>query len=329
MSLNNFRVFIIVAIFTSTMYYAEHIRKAQFVYEDTNWINSTNYSLFAIPSNRLTLISFYYNTPKIAHSINLGIHIFNGLLLSMLVEAWFLDFGWVTGSLFLVNPLATQAVAYASGRGELLALTFLLALLWYSTGSSLRQSFRWAAIGFCLILLAFIKVTILIVAIPLVIWVYVSNTRVSYLKNISMLLAVFLVPIPSLVLKYSQIIKSDIPYFRWVAVQTYATWRLLFEALTGSGLSIDHPWWLASFSAQIVSVVCVIIVIAIILAKKFSAIAFGIGWWLIAFSPRLLSSVDLGWIREHHAYVPLAGLCTALGSLFRAERSPSGGSFSG
>lgn len=121
-----------------------------------------------------------------------------------------------------------------------------------------------------------------------------------------------------MIYSYSDIIKPYIPLNRWIAVQTYASWRLSYEALTGQGLAIDHPWWLVSTDLQILSVVFAVLTIIIILRfKNYSLTIFGIGWWFIAFSPRLFTTVSLGWIREHHSYIPLVGLCIALGSLFQ------------
>lgn len=319
MSLNKPWFFFLVAVVTSLTYYFQHIRLAEFVFEDPNWIITDFYKwswhdLYAIPGNRLTLVTFIHNTPIIAHSINLLIHVINALLLSILIESWF-GSGWIVGSLFLVNPLASQAVAYASGRGELLATGFLFGFLWFSTCSKLSSDKRWILFQVCLLGIATTKATILAVTVPLLIWVYISDAEIENLEGLKYLIVLFLLSIPILIYEYLNVIKSNITIYRWFAIQSYASIKLFYEAATGRGLAIDHSWFLISTSLQVLAALGIITLLFIAIKMRKSLIFFGIGWYIISFLPRLLAHVNLGWIREHHAYASLPGFCIFLFSL--------------
>src|SRR5260221_5441618 len=106
MSLNSYKTFTTIALVMVGIYYFKHIRTADFVYEDTEWVNSKTATSFiselkSLPNKDLVALTIIPNHPKIAHSINLAIHILNALILSLLIERWNKNNGWIIGSLFL------------------------------------------------------------------------------------------------------------------------------------------------------------------------------------------------------------------------------------
>lgn len=273
----------------------------------------------SFPNKDFALFTFIDSSPRITHSISLVIHILNALILVALVNEWFGN-GWIVGTLFLINPLTIQAVAYGAGRAELLSLTGLLAFLWYGTMSYLNYPSRYLGVMLSIIIMLTTKVTIILVMPFLLIWVYTTNLEGFWLKSLNLkLFCAFLIGVlvaaPNIMAQvHSTITKSD-----WFKTQLVASWKLIYISLTGQGLSIDHPWWLASSTMQIVAIIAIIVVGIIVWIKKFSPVSFGVGWFWITIVPRLLTPNYLGWIREHHMYVPTVGICIALGSLLMEE----------
>ena len=93
--------------------------------------------------------------PLAYHLTSNAIHIFNSILIFWLVRQFFssrFDLGiskrsnliaFLTALLFLIHPLQTEAVAYISGRGDLLAAMFmLLALLFFYKSDFLTSDVR-------------------------------------------------------------------------------------------------------------------------------------------------------------------------------------------
>ena len=324
MKLNKFRTFALITFITVIIYYFQHIHSAEFVFEDSQWIGFTGSwnpksLMMNIPNNFLAIWSFYIfpHEAPVEHSVNLLIHIVNALILASLINQWDGP-GWIVGSLFLINPLSIQAVAYAAGRSELLGLTELLGLLWFATVNDLSVFYRW--IGFLLYAIAmlFTKATLIVFTPFLLIWIYLSDYDLYWLKKLDLeLFAIYLISILFMAPRVIAHISSDIPLWHWFLAQTSASWMLLYSALIGRNLSIDHAWWMIDFRLQLISAVALIIAIIMILISRYPFISFGLGWWFITISPRLLIPSKLGWIREHHAYVPLVGICIALASLIQ------------
>lgn len=129
----------------------------------------------------LTFFSFQLNYlvgelhPFGYHLVNVLLHAANALLLTSIVRK-LTGREWaaiVTGLLFLVHPLHTEAVAWAAGRKDLLSAFFLLlsyrVLLQSRGNDSIKQ--YWTSVGlFVLALLSKVMAVVLPVLIPLIDW---------------------------------------------------------------------------------------------------------------------------------------------------------------
>lgn len=307
-----------MAIINILIYYFRHISTSEFVFEDTQWLQilifNWKFIIKTVPNNYFAIWTFYVysNDAIIQHSVNLFIHILNALVLALLIENWDGP-GWIIGSLFLINPLAIQAVAYAAGRSELLSLTALLSFLWFISVDDSDLSKRWIGLAFSVAIMLTTKPTVILIAPFLFIWLYISNYDIRLLKGIKWLSLG--IPIIIFLCLHILSIRSQIPVKYWIMAQTSASWNLMYSALTGRNLSIDHAWWAINFDLQVAWIIAGIITIIVIALNNKHRIAFGLGWWWISLAPRLFISSTLGWIREQHAYVPLVGFCIALGSL--------------
>src|SRR3989344_1526911 len=82
--------------------------------------------------------------PVVFHATNLLLHIANGLLVFAILRRWIdVRAALLCALLFSVHPLQTEAIAWASGRKDLLsAFFFLLSVLlydlWLERGGRLR-----------------------------------------------------------------------------------------------------------------------------------------------------------------------------------------------
>ncbi len=324
--LNSPIIFGIVAIITSILYFYLHIRHASWVYEDITWlwarINS-NYTftgnwrtlMDSFPSKDLALFTFSQGDPRVVHLWNLVIHIVNAILLALFIEE-ILNCGWIIGSLFLINPLTIQAVAYGAGRAELLSLTALLIFLWFAIVSFANDNFRWFGIVLSILMMLTTKPTIIIIAPFLLMLLYYYGYNYNWLdglgwKLFSFCLLGLLFVAPNVMAQ----VHSTISKWDWFRIQSVAAWRLMASGITGLNLSIDHAWWLAPMWLSIVTVICIIVTGIVVVIRKSSS-TFGLGFFWIAIIPRLLTPNYLGWIREHHMYVPAVGICIMMSSLF-------------
>ena len=324
------KIFFLVLFVTCSLYYFLHIRTSVWVFEDNSlgsgWFSARNgftYDLHrvveSVPNTYFVIWTFYITpwAPYVVHLINFFIHILNTFLLILLVNRW-KGLGWFTGLIFLINPLSIQAVAYASGRAELVSLTVLLTFLWFCTASRALRILRWLLLIACIVLMTMTKPTLLVVSTLVLFIVFINRKcEIRWLFGLwPMILLISLVELIFLIPRVLAIAPSQIPLWRWFMIQTAASWKLMLVALTGIGISIDHAWWTISLTFQVIAVLSLpILVYFVIFAKeKYSWIALGLSWWWSALLPRLIVHDQLGWIREHHAYVPLAGFCIAISS---------------
>ncbi len=130
---------------------------ADFVYEDHNPGHEVFRQLPLQVGPRMLLAASYRldawrggGSALPFHVTNLALHLTNGVLLYVLVVPISVPAALVTVALFWLHPLQTEAVAYISGRGDVLVTTFILLLFSVpmAPGSSSRA---WVAgfLGLC------------------------------------------------------------------------------------------------------------------------------------------------------------------------------------
>ena len=109
-----------------------------FVYEDDTWRSGVDQApaSYPLPGRALTYLTQHLtlriagDEPALYHMGNLALHLLNGVLLWAVVRRMVPALAlWATG-LFLLHPLASSAVAYVTGRADLLVVLFTLLALW-------------------------------------------------------------------------------------------------------------------------------------------------------------------------------------------------------
>lgn len=129
----------------------------------------------------LTFLSFQFDAiiaglnPIMFHLDNLIQHITNALLITWILQMLFkrLEVAIILGLIFLVHPLNTEAVAWASGRKDILSSLFFFASIaaYLQFRHSKSTALRWSSLGmFVLGLFAKISIAPLPVALLLLDW---------------------------------------------------------------------------------------------------------------------------------------------------------------
>lgn len=343
-AVNTWKIFAIVSAITIALYGWLHVRSAEWVYEDSTWrrggvvehpltassdqtkfMPSPLATLAALPNRHLAMWTFYLtpDDPRVAHAINVGLHLLNALLLALLLQRWGLS-GWVAGAVFVAYPLTTQAVAYAAGRSELLSLTSVLGTIWFASASDAHVVTRW--VGFVVSWLVGLasKPTVAIIVPLLLLWVFIcqrdwmtKRRNHLWLPGLQLeLWFAFALMLGVMAYRVLDGLKADIPLWRWIAVQTSGAWTLLVNPFH---LSMDHAWFLTPDPLQIASLIAWFLFGAwLVLSDASREIRFGLGWFWLAILPRLFVRDQLGWMREHHVYVAVAGLAIAISAWYES-----------
>ena len=274
-----------------------------FVYEDEASMNTTRAFEELTPDRILTsrvlsAASLYLKNPIYQHLFNVLIHLTNGLLVYELATR----IGYPVGTslfasgLFLLHPIQVEAVAYVSGRADLLMTYFVL------MASRWMLMRRWvpAAIAGVLALLSKEAAVVALGLIPLV-WV-ASGRRVS--KRILWVVGTALAGILAAKVSY---VLSDVAMWNgtpWLAFLSF--WRMVGLAIVPVGFSVEHVYpdwrWLG-----VIALFGVVVLAGITRMTKRQMVSFGLTWVLISVLPRFLVRQQEP-ISEHQTYLAFVGL---------------------
>lgn len=295
------------------------------VYEDDTLHNPIAWRL---PGRALMMLSVAHQSPAAMHLGNLALHLANGLLLAIAVAGvWTPIVAAAAAGVFLLLPLNSEAVLYASARGDLL-VTF-----WTLSGAALLvrgQAPRLSPTRLTLMALAVVAAAaskeVGVIAGPLLLMT-AALLRPGLLQR--SLGAVF--PLASgLVGVAVGLVLRDIwtwmhgitperlllPIAQFLTVQAAGLWRLLALFVWPTGLAFDHDPWALGLAWRIAGVVGSVsaVVIAVAFARRSPRVAWCLGWVAIAVAPRFLTQTS-EWIHEYQFYPASVGLCVVAGVL--------------
>lgn len=260
---------------------------------------------------------FAGGNPFVARSINLAVHLLNGLLLWLLARQVLTAWGALFASaLFLLHPVQTEAVAYVAGRPELLTATWVLLALLVS-----RRSVAFA--GLCAVLAVTGK-EMGVMALGLVpLWAWCTGHRWSRSAmvgwaGVSLIMGGFFVR------GVQASIGSLWASGTYVAAQLTAYGRLLFllpEAiLHPSALTIDHDWiWITRPLAYASAALWAMALWAL---WRWPLWRYAVLGSLVAIAPRLLFPL-LDGLHERYLMVPMIGWSLAFGSFYGRQEAAS------
>lgn len=267
--------------------------------------------------------------PFLYHLDNLVLHILNALLVMFLCFALFKRkaIALFCGLLFLMHPLNTEAVEWASGRKDVLSTFFLLASIASYFFYRDQSSRRWYIASLLLFLCGLLS-KVMIITLPIVLLL------LDYARMRKMDRAFFLDKVPYLALsilfgligilgkeqvigassfseKFLMAFKSMVFY-----MQQYL-WPAKFSLLypyNGTITALSPDFFVPIF------IICALLLCAILLRNRYRLVTVGIFFYCVTVAPTLLNfakgEMDLYFASDRYAYVPQIGLIILLVSFF-------------
>lgn len=253
----------------------------------------------------------------------IGYHLTNTLLhiLVALAIYWFINILYgdnllslLTGALFVVNPLHTEAVTYISGRADSLsAMFFFLCLIFYIKGASSKRPGFYILVIPAYILAILSRENSLILPAALLLYHYTFGIKIK-LKWFLPILSVALVYIflRATILKfslsnitYTTTLLERVPGF-FVAMTDYTRLLLLpFDLHSDYGVKVFSP----GDPRVIVGIFISIFLLAYVIRKRktHDLIFFSICWFFIFLLPQSNLYPINAYMAEHWLYLPSVG----------------------
>lgn len=298
----------LVLMSATAVLYLPHVHRAAFVYEDLNDANTLYredgwrqdlHDLRTRPARWLTGVTYRLAGPypRGQHLVNLVVHLLNGLLLAAVVRRY--ASAWaavVAAGAFWLHPVAAEAVAYSSARGDLLLTSFLLVGLWACAAE--RPWLAWlSAAGAVLAKESGVAVWL---ALPVAGWAaWPARWRWVWAATCLVPVAAALSALPPGAYPVPTALSVGTSVAQFAAVSTWVAWPV--------GLTILPAWgWLTPQVARTALLLAAIAVIWILALRTYAAARVAAVVGLLAL-PRLVVPLAEGW-HAHHLYAPLAVL---------------------
>jgi tetratricopeptide (TPR) repeat protein len=271
----------------------------------------------------------YHLTCVILHIlVALAVYFLLGLLFSNIPLAFF------SAILFCVHPVNSEAVAYISGRADLLSALFILLCLVFYIKNTRSRRLAYSVLVFFACLLAFLSKENSLIIVPLILlYHYIFGVRVK----LAGLLAPLAISIVYLCFRFMSLksfflgfwpVARRVPGF-FAAIAQYL--RLLFAPYDlhmdygNAEFSAAHPLVLCGMAAAIL-----LIAYAFKRRKSDPMFSFAVFWFFIALLPvNSVYPANSFYMAEHWLYLPGIGFFLLLGrSLHSLSRGGYARSFS-
>lgn len=314
-----------VLVLTAMLYSAT--RAFPFVYEDDNWLGQaqTMPTQYPIPGRALTLASHAAMTQIVGpdagwfHVANVALHLINGVLVYAVASALIGPLMAIGAAcVFLLHPLASSAVAYVTGRADLLMTCGVLLAAWCALGAS---PWRWVGVAVGLGIAAASKeigvMGLPLVALTLIQW---RGWRAwSWLIGVAGLGAVLAVTSPYLVTWWempAQVGGPSLPWVEWIGLQLGMLWHLLALVVWPVGLSIDHDALALTTTALVGAALLTALCGALVLAtwRTRPLVAWSLAWVALSVAPRFVFRTS-EFLTEVHLYLSMVGISVLAGAV--------------
>lgn len=297
---------------------------APFVFEDAHNLASVPY--WSIPGRGLAIWTWTLVTdPWSAHLLNVALHLVNGVLVFLVASAVASPLAALCGAgVFLLHPLSSEAVAYATGRGELLLTAFSLVAVWLALAWTNRAGWwRLALCGLALVGAALSKEIGLVAGALVVLTLHVwrpSWAPARFVINALCVAAGVAVGmswdrLASWTISANSV--HDWPTF--AAYQLTAVWHLLALMVWPVGFSIDHDivglsphWRLAAglLTVQAVAVTC-------LAWRRAPLVAWALCWVGLVVAPRFIFATN-ELTKEYQMYPAMPAIALLVGCALAA-----------
>lgn len=311
--------------------------RASFVYEDARTIFGNGEVQQHEPWHLLQLRSLSEgsfllnhmidgNNPRGYHAVNVAVHCVNGVLVFVLAWAFLEPLGAaVAMTLFLLAPVQTEAVAYISGRTELLsAFGILLACV---LAVSPPRAWHLIAIPGVLLagLLAKETAAVGFLLVPLVClqqWpTLLKDLRLYGWLPAMAIFGAIVIGLAGLILWPLRhldpgTVGSERGVLGFLAIQSTAFWRYLPMVVSSYGQTIDHDFDLIPHALGYAALLGIGGLYALAWKARGTLVGFGLAWTMIAVAPRFMIRIP-EFLNEHQLYVPMIGIAFGLGAFMQ------------
>lgn len=311
-------------MFTAWLY--RPVIHAPFVYEDDNWVQGLEpgerfewLGRRSVPSRWLTMETYRVQAvygsgadPAGYHAVNVGLHLLCGVLVWSIAGRMGLSRrgSMLSAGIFLLHPIATQAVSYLSARSDLLmTLWILLAVL-----ISLAWKARYALLPvlMCLFLAAISK-EIGLVGGVLVMSVCFARHRFGMALALGALAFWgFAFGLPRIAEMLPAVSLTD--WLTAMSVQVASLARIVGLFVVPVGLNFDPDPVAVPMGLRMVMLTGLVILAGVAWMSRQTApmVWWAVCWVAIVLLPRVL--VPNGEpIQDHHAYLALVGVSLGAG----------------
>lgn len=296
---------------------------ARTIYDASVWAANGGWSMASLlkPAGRdLTAWTFSLQAgqgPWAYHVVNLLIHLANGLLLSMVLTRMGVRIEWALAALgvFWLHPLQVEAVAYVSGRFDLLATTGILIAL-----SALGEDWWWPGPWFETWLVAGVGLWIALHAKESVAGAAVGVFAVTALNYRSwpqrrVITALGVLGMAGIVLvaaygahwPETEALRQGMPTWKYLLLQTVAVCRMVTLTVlpVPAWMTVDVD--LQDAPAIIWSVLALVVVEVVVIQACYSkAWRLAATWVVCLVAVRFVVRTE--WLSEHQWYPVLTGL---------------------
>lgn len=291
------------------------------IYEDPVLFQFTDLQRTLGSRGPLTALSMWLTpTPFLAHLGNVGVHLLNGVILYRIALLLMTPIAAaVATGVFWLHPIQTEAVAYLTGRSELLATCGILLTLWclLLKAPTLVTMLSVTLAGCVAFAAKEITALSLVLYLPiLAIWQQRSLWTVAVPIKLWTSLALVYINLSMATLFVRNWTAIPLAPLDWIARQCAAAWHLIRLMVLPIGQAIETP------AAALPSLSLIAMLgagIAVWWAPKPYRIA---GLWLLAgLLPRILIRQPIPIqpepLHEHHLYAVMVGVVLGIGSRWR------------
>ena len=318
----------LIALIVATLVAYVPVRSAGFVYEDEVYLSFAKRALTltdVLQPRGLTIASFGLNgwwgaTPQGYHAVNMGLHLILGLTVFGFARTLLpVPYALTAAGLTLLHPIQTEAVAYVSGRAELIAAIGTVAAVWALSGPA-----TWTRAG-----LAFLATVVAIggkemglMAMPLIALYALVIRRVHLLAwrtvgwalaglgaGVALALPILQVRVIGAI---EYIMATEQGWLGYAGLQSYALLVLLGNAIVPLWLTVDHDYDGLSRTGMLVAlgVLLMGLLAAWLVRRRVPVVTFGLWWVVIALAPRFVVRIS-ELLNEHQVYTAFIGLWIA------------------
>jgi len=273
-----------------------------------------NYYRPIFTTTLITDYALYKLNPAGFHITNILLHILTGFALCWLIYLLFNNkiLSYISGILFLVHPIQTEAVAYISGRADILAGLFtILCFCFYALFNKEKKPEDYFSMLSCFICALLSKENSIVIPVLFLLYHYIFKTKAS--------LQTF-IPILATTIIYILLHQIIINTSSHISLQSiYAGTLYFFKSLpiyskliiAPFGLHYDYgkPALIFKSPEIILGFALSIVLILIFYAKRKTnrLLSFSIIWFLITLTPSLNFYPTSYYMAEHYLYLPIVG----------------------